>query len=235
MVEGNQVINLPKIGNLKYRNSRGIEGVAKNVTISRKAGNYTVSIQAERDIEQPTHSSSKEVGLDMGVANHTALSTGEFIEGPNNFKKLSEKFVKEQRKLSRKVKFSAIWYKQKAKAAKLHACIAAISLDFLHKTSTCISKNHAMIAVEDLRISNMTKSASGTIAEPGKNVAQKSGLNRVILDQSSGEFRRQLSYKQAWLGDWLSSRYRRIISVSNVQFVSIPVKRTGKHKPSFFG
>jgi len=216
MDEGNQVVNLPKIGNLKYRNSRDIKGVAKNVTISRKAGSYSISIQAELEIAQSTHPSSKEVGLDMGVANHTALSTGEFIEGPSSFKKLSEKLAKEQRKLSGKVKFSANWYKQKAKVAKLQARIAAIRLNFLHKTSTWISKNHAMIAVEDLKVSNMTKSASGTITEPGKNVAQKTGLNRVIMDQGWGEFRRQLSYKQAWLGGW---------------FIAVPPHHTSQQCP----
>ena len=57
-----------------------------------------------------------------------------------------------------------------------------------------------MIVMEDLKIRNMSKSASGTIEEPGRKVAQKSGLNRSILDQGWGEFRRQLEYKQGWRG-----------------------------------
>ena len=60
-----------------------------------------------------------------------------------------------------------------------------------------------MIYVEDLQIANMSKSAKGTTEQHGKNVAQKSGLNRSILDQGWFEFRRQLDYKSAWLGGYL--------------------------------
>ncbi len=110
------------------------------------------------------------------------------------------KLAKQQRKLSRKKKFSSNWKKQQRKIAKLHHHIACIRKDFLHKTSTTISKNHAVIIIEDLKVSNMSRSASGTIEEPGRNVKAKSGLNRSILDQGWGEFRRQLEYKQLWRG-----------------------------------
>jgi putative transposase len=61
-----------------------------------------------------------------------------------------------------------------------------------------ISKNHAFVCVEDLQISNMSRSAKG--AGAGRRVKQKSGLNRAILDQGWGNFRRQLAYKVAWNG-----------------------------------
>ena len=60
-----------------------------------------------------------------------------------------------------------------------------------------------MIYMEDLQVSNMSKSAKGTVEQPGQNVAQKSGLNRAILDQGWGEFRRQLEYKSAWRGGFV--------------------------------
>lgn len=72
--------------------------------------------------------------------------------------------------------------------------------DYQHKATTEISNNHAMIAVEDLRVANMSKSARGTAAQPGRNVRQKAGLNRSILDQGWHEIRRQLEYKMAWTG-----------------------------------
>ncbi|XLP79593.1 IS200/IS605 family element transposase accessory protein TnpB [Mannheimia haemolytica] len=93
--------------------------------------------------------------------------------------------------------------KLKDKIGKLHHKIANCRKDFLHKISTQISKNHAMIYVEDLQVANMSKSAKGTAEVHGKNVKQKSGLNRVILDQSWFEFRRQLDYKTQWLGGFL--------------------------------
>lgn len=82
------------------------------------------------------------------------------------------------------VKFSANWKKQKAKISRFHSHIANIRRDYLHKTTTTISKNHAMIVIEDLKVSNMSKSAAGTVDQPGRNVAAKSGLNRAILDQA---------------------------------------------------
>ena len=75
--------------------------------------------------------------------------------------------------------------------------------DYLHKITTTISKNHALVCIEDLQVSNMSKSASGTKEKPGKNVRQKSGLNRSILDQGWGMFRSQLAYKLEWNGGML--------------------------------
>ncbi len=100
--------------------------------------------------------------------------------------------------MSHKKKFSNNWKKAKSHVQRIQAKIAHVRNDFLHKISTDISKNHAMIVVEDLKVTNMSKSASGTIEAPGKRVRQKRGLNRSILDQGWGEFRRQLEYKQAW-------------------------------------
>jgi putative transposase len=75
-----------------------------------------------------------------------------------------------------------------------------IRRDYLHKTSTTISKNHAVIVIENLQISNMSKSAAGSTEQQGTNVKAKSGLNKSILEQGWHEFRRQLEYKQTWRG-----------------------------------
>lgn len=60
-----------------------------------------------------------------------------------------------------------------------------------------------MVFVEDLNVRNMSRSAAGTLDEPGRNVRAKAGLNRSILDQGWGEFVRQLDYKLQWRGGWL--------------------------------
>ncbi len=67
--------------------------------------------------------------------------------------------------------------------------------NFLHKLTTHIAKNHGVVVIEDLRVKNMTRSAKGTIRSPGKNVAQKRGLNRAILRQGWGEMEQMLAYK----------------------------------------
>lgn len=198
--EGNSVIKLPKLGWVKYRNSRKTLGKIKNVTISRKAGNYTLSIQTEREVREQLHPSSTAVGIDMGVVQFATLSNGAVIAPKNSFKQLSEKLAVNQRRLKHKAKFSANWQKQQTKVRKLHTTIANVRNDFLHQTSTAISKNHAMIVMEDLKVTNMSKSSKRTLETPGKQVAQKSGLNRSILDQGWGEFRRQLEYKLSWQG-----------------------------------
>ena len=139
----------------------------------------------------------------MGIARFATLSNGEYFEPLNAFKTYKGKLAKLQRQLKNKIKFSKNWQKLQAKIAKLHHKIANCRKDFLHKISNVISKNHAMIYVEDLQVSNMSKSAKGTAEQPGTNVAQKSGLNRAILDQSWTEFRRQLDYKAQWQGGFV--------------------------------
>ncbi|WP_410686026.1 RNA-guided endonuclease InsQ/TnpB family protein [Avibacterium paragallinarum] len=198
----NNRLYLPKIGWVRYRNSRDIVGEIKNVTVSQKCGRFFVSIQTEFEYEIPTHKGG-EIGIDMGVARFATLSNGEFFEPLNAFKTYKGKLAKLQRQLKNKVKFSQNWQKLKAKIAKLHHKIANCRKDFLHQTSSKISKNHAMIYIEDLQVSNMSKSAKGTAETPGKNVAAKSGLNQAILDQSWFEFRRQLDYKTQWQGGFL--------------------------------
>ena len=91
--ENNQVIKLPKLGRVKYRCSRKIEGEIKNVTISQYSGKYTVSIQTQRKVDQPYHESTSAVGVDMGIAYFATLSTGEHIVGTNSFKQLEPQAV----------------------------------------------------------------------------------------------------------------------------------------------
>ncbi|WP_335807964.1 transposase [Gallibacterium anatis] len=200
--QNNNRIWLPKIGWVRYRNSREVIGEIKNVTVSQKCGRFFVSIQTEFEYQIPTHNGG-EIGIDMGVARFATLSNGEFFTPLNAFKTYKGKLAKLQKRLKNKVKFSQNWQKLKAKIANLHHKIANCRKDFLHKISTQISKNHAMIYIEDLQVANMSKSAKGTAEQHGKNVAAKSGLNRAILDQSWFEFRRQLDYKTQWQGGFL--------------------------------
>lgn len=200
---GNKVIKVPKIGWIKYRPSQKVEGNIKNVRISRKRALFTLSIQTEREVVTPSHPAKGAVGIDLGVINFATLSNGEAIEPKNAFRQREDALVIEQKKAKNKVKFSNNWKKQQDKISNIHQKIAHIREDFLHKVSTRISKNHAMIVVENLKITNMSKSAKGDLEHPGKNIKQKSGLNKAILDQGWGTFRSYLSYKQAWRGGLL--------------------------------
>ena len=196
----NSRIFLPKLGWMRYRNSRQVTGVVKNVTVSQSCGKWYISIQTESEVSTPVHPSASMIGLDAGVAKLATLSDGTVFEPVNSFQKNQKTLARLQRQLSRKVKFSNNWQKQKRKIQRLHSRIANIRRDYLHKVTTTVSKNHAMIVIEDLKVSNMSKSAAGTVSQPGRNVRAKSGLNRSILDQGWYEMRRQLEYKQLWSG-----------------------------------
>ncbi len=199
----NSRIFLPKLGWLRYRNSRDVLGTVRNATVSRSGGKWFVSIQTEREVEQPIPEASSAVGIDMGIARFATLSDGTFYAPINSFKRHEARLRRAQQTLSRKVKFSNNWKKAKARVKGIHSSIGNCRRDYLHKATTTISQNHAMVCIEDLQVRNMSKSAAGSTENPGRNVRAKSGLNKSILDQGWFEFRRQLDYKLAWAGGWL--------------------------------
>ena len=193
----------PKVGWIGFRKSREIEGTLKNVTVACDRDHWYVTVQTEREVIEPVHASDSAVGIDLGVARFAALSDGTFVEGANALKKYEKRLAFYQRRMARKVKFSANWQKAKRRVTNTQGKIRDTRSNMLHQASTTISKNHAVVVMEDLRITNMTASAKGTVEKPGTNVRAKSGLNRRILDQGWGEFRRQLGYKLAWSGGTL--------------------------------
>lgn len=185
----NDRIYLPKICWVRYRNSRKVIGEIKNVTVSQKCGKWFVSIQTEFEVETSIPNAG-EVGIDMGIVRLATLSNGEYFEPINAFKTYRGKLAKLQRKFKNKTKFSKNWQKLNSKIAKLYHRIANIRKDYLHKISSTIIKNHAIVYIEDLQVKDMSSS-------------RISNLNRAIMDQSWYEFRRQLDYKLLWNGGYL--------------------------------
>ncbi|OZG41672.1 cytosine methyltransferase [Aeromonas sp. A35_P] len=200
--QANSRIFLPKLGWLRYRNSRDVLGEIKQITVSAGGGKWFISIQTEREVAQPIPNGGA-VGIDMGIARFATLSDGSYLEPLNSFKRQEARLRKAQQAMSRKTKFSNNWKKAKARVQRIHSRIGNARRDFLHKTTTAISQNHAMVCIEDLQVGNMSRSAAGTADAPGRKVRAKSGLNKSILDQGWFEFRRQLDYKLAWNGGWL--------------------------------
>ena len=194
---------LPKIGWVRYNKSQDVIGKTKNITISKKGKHWFVSIQVEIERKIPKHPSSSIVGGDLGIVRFLTLSNQEYYEPISIFKKLKVRLALLQKKLAKKEKFSNRWRRLKYRVTKLHIRIADTRNDYLHKISSQLSKNHAIVILEALKITNMSSSAKGTLENPGKNIRQKSGLNRAILDQGWGEFIRQLEYKLTWNGGQL--------------------------------
>ncbi len=203
-------IFLPKVGWVKVRVSRPIEGDLKNATVIRKAGRWSVSLQTETEIPEPVALTRPVIGLDLGVVSFATTSDGTRIhpdpDGVEALKRAEKKLVREQRKLSRKYRKgskSHNFRKQKLRVAKTHEKISNMRLDFLHKISTSIGETQAVVFVEDLKIRNMTRSARSIRENPGRKVRQKSGLNRSILSRGWGTFLSFLEYKLSRRGGCL--------------------------------
>lgn len=150
-------IFLPKLGWLRYRNSRDVLGELRNVTVSLSSGKWFVSIQTAREIEQPVPQATSSVGIDMGIARFATLSDGTFYAPLNSFKRHEIALRKAQQSMSRKTKFSNNWKKAKTRVQKVHSRIGNARRDYLHKTTTTISQNHAMVCIEDLQVSTYAK------------------------------------------------------------------------------
>jgi putative transposase len=139
---------LPKLGWVRYRNSRAVLGQIRSVTVSLSAGKWFVSISTLRGVQPPRHRSTSVVGLDWGVARFYTLSDGESGDACQPLKPLLPKLAKLQRRLARKKKFSNNWKKAKAKISRLHSKIANRREDFVHRlratsaktTRWCLSK-----------------------------------------------------------------------------------------------
>jgi putative transposase len=199
----NSRIFLPKLGWMRYRKSREIAGTIKQVTVSRAGDGWFISIQTEQETTVHQRSEGSAIGIDLGVATFATLSDGTTYQPEIDYKTYQNKIAREQRILARKQKYSNNWRKEARRVQQMYRRVRNSRLDFQHKTSTTICKNHATVIVEDLNVKGMSASAAGTLENPGKNVRAKSGLNRSILNQGWFEFRRQLQYKLEEVGGLL--------------------------------
>ena len=173
----NSHLFLPKLGWLRFRPSRLVLGTVKQVTVSRLCGKWLVSMQTEREVERPLPQ-GEAVGIDLGIARFATLSDGTFYPPLDSFIRHQQALRKGQQALSRKKKRSRNWIKAKARLQRLYVRIRRARGDFLHKLTTPLSKNHARVCVEDLKVGPMSRSAAGTREAPGTNVGAKSSLNR---------------------------------------------------------
>jgi len=193
-------LKLPKLGWVRLRMSRDVEGSLRNVTITREGNKWFASLQAEMQETVPSLDVAPTLGVDMGVATFAATSDEQKIAPLHALAKQQHRLRYLQRAVSRKKKGSNNRRKALRLLGNFHRRVARQRVDWLHKLSTQLADRHAVIALEDLRIKNMSASAKASAEAPGRNVRAKAGLNRSILDAAWGEFARQLAYKCAWRG-----------------------------------
>ncbi|MEU3306058.1 RNA-guided endonuclease InsQ/TnpB family protein [Nocardiopsis sp. NPDC055551] len=186
---------LPKLGWVRLRSSRPIGGTIRSATVSRKGGHWSVSFLVEDGLFTPEHHPGTPVGVDRGVAVAATLSTGEFHDRPFVTDGEKSRHMRLQRKLSRQKKGST----NRTKTLKAMGRITTRAVDrrgdFTAQTAHTLTTRHSTVVLEDLRTTNMTASASGTVEAPGRQVRQKAGLNRAILDK--GWHRLELALRNA--------------------------------------
>jgi len=160
-----------------------------SATVSRRADRWHLSITVDAtEASRPPAENKGEVGIDLGVLALATLSTGELWPGPKALRSLLDRLRRLSRSLSRKVKGSRTRDKAKRRLARMHAKIANIRRDSLHKLTASVTQRFHTIGIEDLNVKGMLGNRR---------------LARAIADMGFHELRRQLSYKAAWRGGHL--------------------------------
>jgi putative transposase len=165
-----------------------VKGRVKTVSVKRAGSRWFVVLSCDEVPAEPLPATGASVGIDLGVASLVTTSNGGQVANPRHLAVTAGRLAAGQRDLARKKRGSKRRRKAVARVAALHAKVRRQRLDGAHKAALALVRAYDVIVHEDLRIANMTRSASGTAEAPGRNVAQKSGLNRSILDAGWGVF-----------------------------------------------
>src|SRR6266516_916397 len=200
------------VGRVRFRWTRPLPGVSggcpgriTGARLIKDALGWHISFRIEEPVVEIHPNPGPPVGMDRGVVHTMTLSDGRHLDMPDLLtegeqRRLRKLELEAARRRNRRQCHPGMRMSNRERStykqiAKLRARQARRRADWLHKQTTDLAKNHGMYVVEDLQIRNMTRSARGTTAKPGRNVRAKAGLNRSILGMAWGTTGRMLAYK----------------------------------------
>ena len=205
-MEGNRYPLSKKLGSVRIRRRDRIRYPLESLsswTVKRENGVYYLVLLFNVDV-QPKPQVSGEVGIDLGVKDFLTLSTGEKINYPDRLRQLEERVRWEQRKLSRRVKGSSNYRKQKKAVAKAYAKARHYRENFQHQVSHRLIEDNQFIGMETLAAGNMTRKAKKKPDANGRPMrngqSAKRAMNRSILRNGWSSFAGKLAYKAQWYG-----------------------------------
>jgi putative transposase len=207
-------VRLPKVGWVRFRLSRPLGGVVRNATVVRDGLGWHISFGVATGAEPAAPNGLPGCGVDFGVACSAYVSdeTSPRLLPPTLTTGEQRRLLGLERRKARQVRWAKRHnggrYSRRLRRtidqiARLRARQARRRLDFTHKLTTDLAQRHGWVGIEDLRVKGMTRSARGTVGQPGSNARQKAGLNRAILDNAPYERHRQLAYKALRFGSEL--------------------------------
>lgn len=205
-MEGDRYPLSKKLGSVRIRRRDRIRCPLESLsswTVKRENGVYYLVLLFNVDV-QPKPPVDGQVGIDVGVKDFLTLSTGEKINYPDRLHQLEDTVRWEQRKLSRRVKGSSNYRKQKATVAKANAKLRHYRENFQHQLSHKLIEDNQFIGMETLAVQNMTRKAKKKLGDNGKPVrngqASKRAMNRSILRNGWSGFAEKVAYKAQWYG-----------------------------------
>jgi putative transposase len=206
------------VGRVKVNQHRIVQGRVKTLQLKQEHRRWYVILVSEVEAE-PLPVTGRAVGVDVGVARFLTTSDGEVVTNPRFLDKARARIADLQQRKDRAKRGSGNRRRLRRRLAREWHKVRNQRRDFHHKTARALVDAYDALGLEDLRVTGMTASASGTVEHPGRNVAQKAGLNRSILDAGWGQFTSILTAKAASAG-------RRVILV-NPAYTSIDCHACG--------
>jgi transposase len=179
-------LRLPKMGRIRFRWTRELGGLVRNTTVFKEGQHWYISFCVDDGIGETKANGLPPVGLDLGVVNTVATSLGRCFAFAGMRPGEKRRLRRLYQQLSRQTYGSNRRSSTIRRISRLSCRGRHRRADFAHQTAHELTTNHGLVIVESLRIKAMTRSARGTAEQPGRNVRQKAGLNRAILDKAWG-------------------------------------------------